>query len=78
MCTTPYRSAGRPEVIYVIERLIDKAAQEHGFDRVALRRRNLIPPSAFPYKNPQGTPYDNGSYRAVMQRALEAWRLEGL
>ena len=42
MCTTPYRSAGRPEVIYVIERLIDKAAQEHGFDRVALRRRNLI------------------------------------
>ncbi len=36
MCTTPYRSAGRPEVIYVIERLIDKAAQEHGFDRVAL------------------------------------------
>src|SRR5580693_2927039 len=71
MCTTPYRSAGRPEVIYVIERLIDKAAQEHGFDRVALRRRNLIPPSAFPYKNPQGTTYDNGSYRAVMDRAME-------
>jgi carbon-monoxide dehydrogenase large subunit len=71
MCTTPYRSAGRPEVIYVIERLIDKAAQEHGFDRVALRRRNLIPPSAFPYKNPQGITYDNGKYRAVMERALE-------
>jgi carbon-monoxide dehydrogenase large subunit len=71
MCTTPYRSAGRPEVIYVIERLIDKAAQEHGFDRVALRRRNLIPPSAFPYKNPQGIAYDNGTYRAVMERALE-------
>jgi aerobic carbon-monoxide dehydrogenase large subunit len=71
MCTTPYRSAGRPEVIYVIERLIDKAAQEHGFDRVALRRRNLIPPSAFPYKNPQGITYDNGTYRAVMERAME-------
>ncbi len=71
MCTTPYRSAGRPEVIYVIERLIDKAAQEHGFDRVALRRRNLIPPSAFPYKNPQGIVYDNGTYRAVMDRAME-------
>ena len=71
MCTTPYRSAGRPEVIYVIERLIDKAAQEHGFDRVALRRRNLIPPSAFPYKNPQGITYDNGTYRAVMDRAME-------
>ncbi|MGO8924408.1 MAG: xanthine dehydrogenase family protein molybdopterin-binding subunit [Xanthobacteraceae bacterium] len=71
MCTTPYRSAGRPEVIYVIERLIDKAAQEHGFDRIALRRRNLIPPSAFPYKNPQGITYDNGTYRAVMERAME-------
>ena len=71
MCTTPYRSAGRPEVIYVIERLIDKAAQEHGFDRVALRRRNLIPPSALPYKNPQGITYDNGTYRAVMDRAME-------
>jgi aerobic carbon-monoxide dehydrogenase large subunit len=71
MCTTPYRSAGRPEVIYVIERLIDKAAQEHGFDRVALRKRNLIPPSAFPYKNPQGITYDNGTYRAVMDRAME-------
>jgi len=71
MCTTPYRSAGRPEVIYVIERLIDKAAQEHGFDRVGLRRRNLIPPSAFPYRNPQGITYDNGSYRAVMERAME-------
>ncbi len=70
MPTTPYRSAGRPEVIYVIERLIDKAAQEHGFDRVALRRRNLIPPSALPYKNPQGLTYDNGTYRAVMERAL--------
>jgi len=71
MCTTPYRSAGRPEVIYVMERLIDKAAQEHGFDRVALRRRNLIPPSAFPYKNPQGIVYDNGTYRTVMDRAME-------
>jgi carbon-monoxide dehydrogenase large subunit len=76
MCTTPYRSAGRPEVIYVIERLIDKAAQEHGFDRVALRRRNLIPPSALPYTNPQGITYDNGTYRVVMDRAMELadWR----
>jgi aerobic carbon-monoxide dehydrogenase large subunit len=71
MCTTPYRSAGRPEVIYVIERLIDKAAQEHGFDRVALRRRNLIPPSSFPYRNPQGITYDSGTYRVVMDRAME-------
>ncbi len=76
MCTTPYRSAGRPEVIYVMERLIDKAAFEHGFDRVSLRRRNLIPPSALPYENPQGIIYDNGNYRAVMDRAMELgdWR----
>ncbi len=58
-------------MIYVIERLIDKAAQEHGFDRLALRRRNLIPPSALPYTNPQGITYDNGTYRTVMDRAME-------
>jgi aerobic carbon-monoxide dehydrogenase large subunit len=69
--TNPYRSAGRPEVIYVIERLIDKAASEHGFDRVALRRRNLIPPAAFPFTNAQGVTYDNGTYRGVMERVLE-------
>ena len=69
--TNPYRSAGRPEVIYVIERLIDKAALEHGFDRLALRRRNLIPPSAFPFTNAQGVTYDNGTYRTVMDRVLE-------
>ena len=40
--TTPYRAAGRPEVMYIIERLIDLAARHHGFDRVALRRRNLV------------------------------------
>jgi aerobic carbon-monoxide dehydrogenase large subunit len=76
MPTTPYRSAGRPEVIYVIERLIDKAAREHGFDRLTLRRRNLIPPSAFPFKNAQGITYDNGTYRVVMDRvlALSDWR----
>src|SRR5580698_7237017 len=77
MCTTPYRSAGRPEVIYVIERLVDKAAQEHGFDRVGLRKRNLIPPSAFPYKNPQGIVYDSGTYRVVMDRAMELGNWSG-
>src|SRR5205814_6991856 len=49
--TYPYRSAGRPEVMYVIERLIDMAARRHGFDRVQLRRRNLVPPGAVPYRN---------------------------
>src|SRR5262249_10416854 len=47
--TAPYRSAGRPEVMFVIERLIDLAARSHGFDRVALRRRNVIPAAAMPY-----------------------------
>src|SRR5439155_2535943 len=41
--TTPYRSAGRPEIMFVMERLIDLAARRHGFDRLELRRRNLVP-----------------------------------
>jgi len=42
VCTAPYRSAGRPETMFVIERLIDMAARAHGFDRIELRRRNLV------------------------------------
>ncbi|HET7199298.1 MAG TPA: xanthine dehydrogenase family protein molybdopterin-binding subunit [Burkholderiales bacterium] len=68
--TTPYRSAGRPEAIFVIERLIDLAAREHGFDRVELRRRNLIPESAMPFRNPFGLLYDSGAYGKVMASAL--------
>jgi carbon-monoxide dehydrogenase large subunit len=69
--TGPYRSAGRPEVIFVIERLLDIAARRHGFDRVELRRRNLVPPSAMPYRNALGLVYDSGDYPAAMARALE-------
>jgi aerobic carbon-monoxide dehydrogenase large subunit len=68
--TTPYRSAGRPEVMYVMERLIDLAARRHGFDRVELRRRNLIPPTAMPHTNAMGVVYDSGDYRAALDRAL--------
>ncbi len=68
--TTPYRSAGRPEAIFVIERLIDLAARQHGFDRVELRRRNLIPESAMPFRNPFGLSYDSGDYGRVMSSAL--------
>jgi len=68
--TYPYRSAGRPEVMYVIERLIDLAARRHGFDRVALRRRNLIPAGAMPYRNPVGLLYDSGDYAAAQDRAI--------
>ena len=70
--TAVYRSAGRPEVIYMIERLIDLAAEEHGFDRVALRRRNLIAPGAMPYANAVGVTYDSGDYPAAMDAALDA------
>jgi len=68
--TTPYRSAGRPEVIFVIERLIDLAADQLGLDPAALRRRNLIPPKAQPYRNPLGLTYDSGDYAQAMERAL--------
>ncbi len=54
MPTQAYRSSGRPEVTFAIERLIDIAAQRLGFDRIALRRMNLIPPSAMPYRNAVG------------------------
>jgi aerobic carbon-monoxide dehydrogenase large subunit len=68
--TTPYRSAGRPEVMFVIERLIDLAAQTCGFDRLALRRMNLIPPHALPYVNPFGMTYDSGLYEKVFNDAV--------
>jgi carbon-monoxide dehydrogenase large subunit len=65
-----YRSAGRPQVMFVMERLIDLAARRHGFDRVALRRRNLIPPGAMPYTNAFGIVYDSGDYPAALDRVL--------
>jgi carbon-monoxide dehydrogenase large subunit len=68
--TRPYRSAGRPEVMYVMERLIDIACREHGFDRVGIRRRNLVPENAFPYTNAFGMTYDSGAYGRTMDRAL--------
>jgi carbon-monoxide dehydrogenase large subunit len=66
----PYRGAGRPEAIYLVERLIDAAARAMGIDRVELRRRNLIPPSAMPYKTPVGPIYDSGDFAAVLDKAL--------
>jgi carbon-monoxide dehydrogenase large subunit len=69
--TAPYRGAGRPEAIYVIERLIDETAQELGFDRVALRRRNLIPESAMPYRNAYGVNYDCGAFERGMDAVLQ-------
>ena len=69
--TRPYRSAGRPEVIFVMERLIDLAARDFGFDRVAIRRKNLVTEKEMPYKNPFGLEYDSGDYIGAMNAALE-------
>lgn len=69
--TIPYRSAGRPEAMYAIERMIDLAARQFGFDRLELRRMNMIPDDAFPYTNAVGLTYDNGEYVGVMEKALQ-------
>ena len=73
--TIPYRSAGRPEAMFFIERLMDLAALELGLDRVEIRRRNLIRPDEQPYRNPVGISYDSGQYERVMDEALTlaAW-----
>ena len=66
-----YRGAGRPDIAYAIERLVDYAAHEHGFDPLELRRRNFIPSEAMPYKTPNAGAYDSGDFRAVMETALK-------
>lgn len=67
---TAYRGAGRPEAVFVIERLIDIAAREMEIDPVSLRRRNLIPDAALPYTNPMGVTYDTGKFGHSMDLAL--------
>lgn len=68
-CTAPYRSAGRPETMYVIERLIDMAARAHGFDRIELRRCNLV--TSTPHRNSFGVTYDSGDYRGTLDAVLK-------
>jgi aerobic carbon-monoxide dehydrogenase large subunit len=68
---TPYRGAGRPEAIYLIERLLDRGAQAVGIDQVEIRRRNLIKPAAMPYKTPTMFVYDSGEFERVMERCLK-------
>ena len=67
-----YRGAGRPEATYLLERLVDVAAQETGIDRITLRRRNFIPVAAFPYQTPVALQYDSGDYTATLDSALKA------
>lgn len=66
-----YRGAGRPEAIYVIERLMDFSARELGEDPVELRRRSFIPRDAFPYRSAAGELYDTGDFERVLERALD-------
>src|SRR5262249_4174531 len=75
--TNPYRSSGRPEVNFAIERLIDVAAAELGQDRVELRRKNLVRPEAMPYRNAVGMTYDSGTYEANMDSAMRIAGWEG-
>jgi carbon-monoxide dehydrogenase large subunit len=71
MPTNAYRSSGRPEVTFAIERLVDTAAAQLGVDRIALRRKNLVPPKAMPYRNSVGMLYDSGRYQENMDWAME-------
>ena len=66
-----YRGAGRPEAAYLVERLMDKAAQELGLSPVEFRRRNFIRPEQFPYTTQTGRTYDSGEYERLMDLALE-------
>ncbi len=68
--TGAYRGAGRPENIYIVERLMDAAAAKTGIDRTEIRRRNMIRPAQMPYKNAMGQTYDSGSFESVMDQGL--------
>ena len=70
MSTNAYRSSGRPEVTFAIERLMDKAADQLGIDRIKLRRKNLVKPKQMPYRNAVGMLYDSGTYEANMDLAM--------
>jgi carbon-monoxide dehydrogenase large subunit len=69
--TTAYRGAGRPEAIYIMERLIDAAARETGRDPIALRRLNMIDADEIPFTAASGLTYDSGDFAAHLDQALE-------
>ena len=78
--TDAYRGAGRPENVYLLERLIDKAAHELGLDPVELRRRNLVAADAMPHRTPLGQNYDSGDFPMILETACDAsgWRAKRL
>ena len=77
MPTNAYRSSGRPEVTFAIERLMDMAADQLGIDRVRIRRKNLVKPKAMPYRNAVGMTYDSGTYEANLDLGLKIADADG-
>jgi aerobic carbon-monoxide dehydrogenase large subunit len=78
IATAPYRGAGRPEANYVLERVVEEAARVTGIDPAKLRRRNLIPKSAIPYKTAVGTTYDSGDFAPILDKALALADYDGI
>ncbi len=77
---TAYRGAGRPDMAYMVERLVDEAARQTGIDRLELRRRNLIPRDAFPYRiatAPMPSAYDSADFAALLDAAVAEADWEG-
>ncbi|MGA1067380.1 MAG: xanthine dehydrogenase family protein molybdopterin-binding subunit [Burkholderiaceae bacterium] len=74
--TGAYRGAGRPEAILSIERALDEAARAHGFDRLELRRVNMIPESKMPYTNAMGQTYDTGAFGRIFERGLAVAKID--
>jgi len=68
--TGAYRGAGRPEAIYIVERLMDAAAREMKLDPAELRRRNMIRPEQMPYTNPMAQVYDTGQFEKMLDQGL--------
>jgi aerobic carbon-monoxide dehydrogenase large subunit len=71
MSTDAYRGAGRPEATYVIERMIDRVAQELNLDVVKVRKKNFPKPTEFPFKTATGIAYDSGNYQLALSKALK-------
>src|SRR5207249_2664905 len=69
--TGAYRGAGRPEATFLIERAVDAVARALAMDPAEVRRRNFIPPEAFPFKTPTGATYDSGNYEQALDKALQ-------
>ena len=78
MATDAYRGAGRPEATYLIERIMDVAAQKLKIDPAEIRRKNFPQPSEFPFKTSGGVIYDSANYEAALDRALEKADYKGL